>query len=188
MDNLPKNKIVNQPLETATLAGGCFWCTEAIFKRLKGVESVIPGYTGGTLDNPGYEQVASGQTNHAEAVQIKFDPKIISFEKLLEVFFKLHDPTTLNKQGADTGTQYRSAIFYSNESQRELAEKSKAQAQKMFTDKIVTEITQASEFYEAEEEHKDFYEKGRNPIYCQIVIDPKIQKLYKEFKEDIKVN
>lgn len=175
-------------METATLAGGCFWCTEAIFKRLKGVKEVIPGYTGGTTKNPSYWDVASDKTGHAEAIQIKFDPKIISFEKILEVFWKLHDPTTLNKQGADTGTEYRSAIFYNNETQRKIAEKSKAQAQKMFKDKIMTEITPASEFYEAEEEHKDFYEKSRNPMYCRIVIDPKIQKLYQDFKEDVKDN
>jgi len=172
--------------ETATLAGGCFWCTEAIFKRLKGVTEVIPGYTGGTVKNPSYWDVASDMTGHAESIQIKFDPKIISFEKILEVFWKLHDPTSLNKQGADTGSEYRSAIFYHSEDQKRIAEKSKQAAQKEFSDQIVTEITSASEFYPAEPEHRDFYEKNKSPMYCRIVIDPKIQKLYRDFKERVK--
>lgn len=170
-------------METATLAGGCFWCTEAIFKRLKGVLEVIPGYTGGTTKNPSYWDVASKATGHAEAIQIKFDPRIISFAQILEVFWKLHDPTTLNRQGVDSGSEYRSAIYYHNEQQRKTAEKSKLEAQKMFADKIVTEITKISEFYPAEEEHRDFYEKNKSPMYCRIVIDPKIDKLIKEFGE-----
>ena len=148
--------------ETATLAGGCFWCTEAIFKRLKGVTEVIPGYTGGTVKNPSYWDVASDMTGHAESIQIKFDPKIISFEKILEVFWKLHDPTSLNKQGADTGSEYRSAIFYHSEDQKRIAEKSKQAAQKEFSDQIVTEITSASEFYPAEPEHRDFKERVKD--------------------------
>lgn len=168
-------------LQSATLAGGCFWCTEAIFKRLKGVSEVMPGYTGGNVKNPTYQDVASGKTNHAEAIQIKFNPKIISFEKILEVFWALHDPTTPNRQGADTGTQYRSAIFYHNQTQKKIAEESKIKAQQKFENPIVTEISQAKQFYPAEEEHKDFYEKNENPIYCQIVIDPKLTKLYKDF-------
>lgn len=173
-------------METATLAGGCFWCTEAIFKRLKGVLEVIPGYTGGTVSNPSYWDVASDMTGHAEAIEIKFDPKVISFATILEVFWKLYDPTSLNKQGADTGTEYRSAIFYHSEDQKRLAEQSKEKAQKMFENQIVTEITKASEFYPAEEEHRDFYERNKNNMYCQIVIDPKIQKLYRDFKEQVK--
>ncbi len=173
-------------LETATLAGGCFWCTEAIFKRLKGVEEVSSGYTGGTIKNPSYWDVASDMSDHAESIQIKFDPKIISFAKILEVFWKLHDPTTLNRQGADTGSEYRSAIFYHDDNQKKIAEKSKQKTQKRFEDKIITEITPASEFYPAEEEHRDFYEKNKSPMYCQIVIDPKIQKLMKDFSKDIK--
>lgn len=173
-------------METATLAGGCFWCTEAIFKRLKGVETVTSGYSGGNVKNPSYEQVCSGKTGHAEAIQIRFDPKIISFEKLLEVFFKLHNPTTLNQQGADYGTQYRSAIFYHSQSQEKTAEKLKTSMQKLYQDKIVTEIVPYKNFYEAEDYHKNYYENYKNQPYCQLVIDPKIQKLYKEFKEDLK--
>ncbi len=175
-------------MELATLAGGCFWCTEAVFKRLRGVEKVIPGYTGGTTINPSSYGVASGKTGHAEAIQLTFDPKIISFAKILEMFWKLHNPTTLNKQGADTGTEYRSAIFYHSEEQKKIAEASLATAQKDFTEKIVTEITKATPFYEAEEDQIDFYEKNRSAPYCQIVIDPKLQKLYKlSLKEDFEI-
>ena len=184
----------------ATLAGGCFWCTEAVFKRLKGVKSVVPGYTGGTKPSPTYEEVCSGNTGHAEAIQITFDPKIISFEQLLDVFWHLHDPTTLNRQGADVGTQYRSAIFYHDDAQKKIAEKSLADAQEsgMYSDKFVSEIIPYKKFYPAENSHKDFYEKNSSsPLgpqsrgsrgtrtassaYCQIVIDPKIQKLYSDF-------
>lgn len=159
-------------LETATLAGGCFWCTETIFKRLKGVESVVSGYSGGSTKNPTYEEVSEGSTGHAEAIQIKFDPKILPFEKLLYVFFKTHDPTTLNQQGADIGTQYRSAIFYHSENQKLSAEKAKSQIRS-----AVTEITKFDSFYSAEDYHKDFYDKNPGNTYCRLVIDPKIQKL-----------
>lgn len=168
------------------LAGGCFWCTEATFRRLKGVKSVTPGYIGGTTKNPTYEQVYSGNTGHAEAIKIEFNPQIISFETLLEIFWKLHDPTTLNQQGADIGTQYRSAIFYTNNKQKDIAERSRTKAQGAFENPIITEITQAGEFYEAEDYHKNYYENNRNQGYCRIVIDPKIQKLYKEFKSEVK--
>lgn len=168
-------------METATLAGGCFWCTEAIFRKLKGVSEVTPGYTGGDLPNPTYWDVSSGMTDHAEAVEIKFDHEIISFAKILEVFWKLHDPTSLNRQGADTGTEYRSAIFYHTEEQKKLAEQSKLKVQKQFDNQIVTEITTAKQFYPAEEEHRDFYLKNKNSLYCQLVIDPKLTKLYKDF-------
>src|SRR3989338_4007943 len=164
-------------METATLAGGCFWCTEAIFKRLKGVTSVVSGYTGGNVENPSYEEVCGGDTGHAEAIQITFDPKVVPYEKLLEIFFALHDPTTLNRQGNDAGTQYRSAIFYHDQSQKEAAEKSKANAQKKLTDKIVTGIVPYTEFYEAENYHKNYYDSNRAQGYCQVVIDPKIKKL-----------
>lgn len=170
-------------METATLSGGCFWCTEAIFKRLKGVKSVTPGYSGGTIENPTYEQVCSGKTGHAEAIEIKFDPKIISFEKLVQVFFALHDATTLNRQGADTGTQYRSAIFYHNDNQRKIAE----QAIREVTG-AVTKLEPFAKFYVAEDYHKDYYQRNSSQPYCQIVIDPKIQKLHKEFKEEVKLN
>lgn len=171
----------------ATLAGGCFWCTEAIFKRLKGVQKVTPGYSGGQVASPTYQQVCSGQTGHAEAIQIEFDPKVLSFGKLLTVFFKLHDPTTLNQQGADIGTQYRSAIFYHTPEQKEAAEKYIQQLEDSgeFPDPISTEITEFKSFYPAEDYHKDYYQNNPNQPYCRIVIDPKITKLYKEFKKDV---
>lgn len=175
-------------MEIATLAGGCFWCTEALFKRLKGVKSTTPGYSGGNPPaggkNPTYEQVCAGNTGHAEAIQIEFDPKIISLEKLLEVFFKLHDPTTKNRQGNDVGTQYRSIIFYHSEEQKETAEEIKGQIQKSHEAKIVTEIIPFKNFYEAEDYHKNYFENYKSAPYCQVVIDPKIQKLYSEFKEE----
>ncbi len=167
--------------ETITLAGGCFWCTEAIFAQLKGVDSVTPGYSGGNIDNPTYNDVTSGESGHAESVQIIFDPEIVSLDKLLYVFFKLHDPTTLNRQGADIGTQYRSAIFYNNEEQKEIAENSLTLAQKDYKDKIVTEIVAYKNFFPAEEDHKKYYLKNQGNFYCRLVIDPKIQKLKKEF-------
>ncbi len=175
-------------LETATLAGGCFWCTEAIFKRLKGVKSVIPGYSGGNVENPTYEQVCMGTTGHAEAIQITFDSKIISFEKLLEVFFKLHDPTTLNQQGNDVGTQYRSAIFYHNDDQKQAAlkVKEKIEKSKIYSNPIVTEIVPFKNFYKAENYHQNYYDANRTQPYCQIVIDPKIKKLYEEFGDTLK--
>lgn len=173
--------------EIATLAGGCFWCIEAIFKRLKGVESVESGYSGGDFPNPSYEQVIGGKTGHAESIQINFDPNIISFEKILEIFFRLHDPTTLNQQGADIGTQYRSAIFYHNKNQKETAEKIKSAAEKsgMYKNSIVTAIKPFTGFYKAEAYHQDFYQRNSSTPYCQIVIDPKIQKLYREFKAEV---
>jgi peptide-methionine (S)-S-oxide reductase len=174
-------------MATATLAGGCFWCTEAVFKRLKGVSAVLPGYTGGTLPNPTYGQVCSGQTGHAEAIQVEFDPDVISYEDLLHVFFKLHDPTTLNRQGADVGTQYRSAIYYHDEEQKAIAERVKREvdASGAYRDPVVTEITAASAYYPAEDYHIDFYDQNRGNGYCRVVIDPKVEKLYKEFGEKI---
>ncbi|MCL4397906.1 peptide-methionine (S)-S-oxide reductase MsrA [Patescibacteria group bacterium] len=165
--------------ETATLAGGCFWCTEAIFKRLKGVTSVIPGYTGGVLDDPSYEEVLRSGTGHVEAVQVKFDPRVLSFQKLLEVFFALHDPTTMNKQGYDEGTQYRSAIFYRNDKQKKIAEE-------MLKPGYVTEIRPLTRFYPAEEYHRNFYENNPDYPYCRVIIDPKIQKLIQDFPGDLK--
>ena len=166
-------------MEIATFGGGCFWCTEAIFQRLKGVIKVVPGYTGGTSDNPNYEQVSSGESGHVETIQITFDPKIITFEKLLEVFFATHDPTTVNRQGSDIDTQYRSIIFYQNDAQKETAEK-------FIHLPIVTKIEPAATFYPAEDYHKNYYETHKDAPYCQLVIDPKIQKLYRDFKEDLK--
>lgn len=175
-------------MEKATLAGGCFWCTEAIFKRLKGVEDVVSGYSGGVRQDPTYEQVTTGATGHAEAIQIEFDPKIIPYEKILEIFFHLHDPTTLNRQGADEGTQYRSAIFYHNEVQRDTAEKVRDEVadEGVWKDPIVTEIVPFENFYTAEEYHQNYYENNKNQGYCSYVIGPKIHKLLKEYSKEVK--
>src|SRR3989344_6716997 len=166
-------------LETATIAGGCFWCTEAIFQKLKGVMKVTSGYSGGHIENPTYEEVCSGQTGHAEALQIEFNPEKIQYETLLEIFFKLHNPTTLNQQDYDKGTEYRSAIFYHNDEQKKITEqvKEKLTQEKYYKDPIVTEITAFTNFYPAEESHQNFYENNPNSPYCRIIIDPKIRKL-----------
>lgn len=173
-------------MAVATLANGCFWCTEAVFKRLKGVLKVESGYAGGNMENPSYEDVTSGQTGHVEALQITYDPEIISFNKLLDVFWATHDPTSLDKQGADQGPMYRSVIFYHSGEQKEVAEKSKKTHQAKYKDLIVTEIIPFKNFYPAEGYHKDYYDKNRSAPYCQLVIDPKIKKLYQEFKEEAK--
>lgn len=172
-------------METATLAGGCFWCTEAIFQRLKGVSTVMPGYSGGWVETPSYEQVCGGQTGHAEAIQITFDPTIISFETLLDVFFHLHDPTTKNQQGADVGPQYRSAIFYHSEEQKKTAEKkiTELTTKGDYKGPIVTEVSAYKNFYPAEESHRDYYNKNSYAPYCQAVIDPKIHKLMENYSE-----
>lgn len=164
--------------DTATFASGCFWCTEAIFQRLKGVMSVIPGYTGGKRENPNYEQVSTGATGHAEAIQVTFDPSVIPYEKLLDIFWHTHNPTTLNQQGADIGTQYRSAIFYHNEKQKQAAEKSKKELEDshMYQDPIVTEIVPYEAFYKAENYRENYYNNNQDAPYCTFVIDPKIQK------------
>jgi peptide-methionine (S)-S-oxide reductase len=163
--------------ERITFGGGCFWCIEAVFARLDGVKSAVSGYAGGKVANPTYRQVCGGDTGHAEVVQIAFDPSQTSFEKMLEVFWAAHDPTTLNRQGGDVGTQYRSVIFYENEQQKAAAEKSKAAAQKDFSAPIVTEIVPLQKFYPAEDYHQDYFElNGREP-YCQVVIAPKLRKL-----------
>ncbi len=174
-------------MEKATLAGGCFWCTEAIFKRLKGVEGIAPGYSGGVIESPTYEQVSSGTTNHAEAIQIEFDPKIIPYDKILEIFFHLHDPTTINRQGNDIGTQYRSVIFYHNEKQRESAIKTKEKIAKegMYKNPIVTEVVPFEAFYPAEEYHRNYYENNRSQGYCSYIIGPKIHKLLKEYSAEV---
>jgi len=173
--------------ETTTLANGCFWCTEAIYKRIKGIKSVIPGYAGGEIKNPTYNQVCMGTTGHAESIQLKFDPNIISFEKILDIFWNTHDPTTLNRQGNDIGTQYRSAIFYHDEKQREIAEKSKSdlEIKGIFEDPIVTEITPFKNFYVAEDYHKNYYDNHQQAPYCNFVIEPKIQKLFMKYEKDI---
>ena len=175
-------------METATLATGCFWCSEAVFSRLEGVKSVMPGYTGGRVENPSYDEVCTGRTGHAEAAQIEFDPNVISFEKLLDVFWHTHDPTTLNRQGNDVGTQYRSAIFYHDEKQKEIAEKSKSkiESEGAYSDPIVTEITPLKKFYAAEDYHRNYYDLNQDAGYCRFVIAPKIQKLFKHYKGDLK--
>lgn len=175
--------------ETATFAGGCFWCFEALFKRLKGVNDVTSGYSGGRTDNPSYGEVSSGNTGHAEAVQVKFNPHVISYEQLVEIFFRLHDPTTLNQQGGDIGEQYRSVIFYHSDPQKEIAKKllDQFETEKVYEDSIVTEIIPFEKFYKAEDYHQDYYEQNRNSNpYCRLVIDPKIQKLYRDFKDKVK--
>jgi peptide-methionine (S)-S-oxide reductase len=178
----------NNKTETATLANGCFWCTEAIFKRLKGIESILPGYAGGIVKNPSYDQVCTGKTGHAESIQIEFDPKVIPFEKILDIFWRTHNPTTLNRQGNDIGTQYRSAIFFHDEKQKEIAEKSKKILEKegVYKDPIVTEITPFRDFYVAEDYHKNYYENNQNNPYCNFVIDPKIYKLLQQYRNDVK--
>lgn len=172
--------------QTATFGTGCFWCTEAIFKELKGVEEVTPGYAGGKTTNPTYEQVCSGQTGHAEAIQIIFNPKIISSEDLLEVFWSVHNPTTLNRQGSDIGTQYRSVIFYHDEKQKQEAEKSKLEAQKLWKDPIVTQILPFTNFYPTEDFHKDYFAKNPKAPYCQLVINPKLSHFREKFKDKLK--
>jgi len=178
----------NNNIEIATLANGCFWCTEAIYKRIKGIESVLPGYSGGSVENPSYDQVCGGNTGHAESIQIKFDPNIISFEKILDIFWHTHDPTTLNRQGNDVGTQYRSAIFYHNEKQKEIAERSRnnVEKEKYYKDPIVTEITPFKNFYVAEQYHKDYFDDNQGEPYCNYIINPKIQKLLKQYDKDVK--
>lgn len=175
-------------LEMATFAGGCFWCTEAVFLQLEGVDSVLPGYMGGHVVNPTYEQVCGAKTGHAEVIQIKYDPEKISFDELLYVFFKTHDPTTLNRQGNDKGPQYRSAVFYHNDQQKKSAEsiKKKMDDQKVFNSPIVTEITEASTMYVAENYHVDYFNNNPNNGYCQAVIPKKLEKLKKLFGDKLK--
>ncbi|MBZ9728960.1 peptide-methionine (S)-S-oxide reductase MsrA [Salegentibacter sp. JZCK2] len=178
----------SENLELATLAGGCFWCTEAVFQRLKGVEQVLSGFTGGNIKNPAYREIITGRTGHAEAIQVRFNPEIISFQELLYVFFATHDPTTLNRQQNDVGTQYRSAVFYHSEAQKETAEKviEELEERDIFENKIVTEISAVKDFYIAEKEHQDFYNQHRQQPYCQFIIDPKIKKLTEVFSDKLK--
>ena len=173
-------------METATLANGCFWCTEAIFQMVKGVSSVQSGYSGGSVENPTYEEVSDGDTGHAESLQIEFDPKVVSFKDILFIFFGTHNPTTLNRQGADVGTQYRSVIFYHNEEQKKAAEESLKEAQSLYDDPIVTAIEPFTHFYPAEDYHKNYYELHKTAPYCRLVIDPKVQKMRKEFAKFLK--
>lgn len=176
-------------IDTATFGAGCFWCVEAIFQNLKGVSSVKSGYSGGEIKNPSYKEVCSGRTGHAEVVQITYDPSVISFDELLEVFWQTHDPTTLNRQGGDFGTQYRSVVFYHDEKQKQVAEgyKKKLNDEKVFNNPVVTEVAPFTVFYKAEDYHQNYYNlnKDSNP-YCSAVIQPKLEKLKKVFKEKLK--
>lgn len=174
--------------ELATLASGCFWCTEAIFKRVNGVISATSGYSGGNVENPTYEMLHMMDTGHAEAVQIEFDPEIISYKDILYIFFKTHDPTTLNRQGNDVGEEYRSAIFYHNENQKKIAEEMKKEldGNGAFNSPIVTAIEPYKNFYKAEEDQQDFYQKNPNAGYCRVIIDPKVRKFMEEFEEKLK--
>jgi peptide-methionine (S)-S-oxide reductase len=179
----------NKNLEVATLAGGCFWCTEAAFRIIRGVERIEPGYTGGTVPDPSYEEVSTGTTGHAEAVQIFFEPKNITYKEILEMFFIMHDPTTLNRQSADIGTQYRSAIFYSTPEQKTTAEKliEELTNEELWNKPIVTKVEPLKVFYNAETYHKDYYKKHPREPYCQAVIAPKIAKLQAHFIDKIKL-
>jgi peptide-methionine (S)-S-oxide reductase len=174
--------------EVTTLGGGCFWCLEAVFDNLKGVESVESGYMGGKVKDPTYEQVCGGDTEHAEVVQVTFDPSVVSFEDILKIFFVIHDPTTLNRQGNDVGTQYRSAIYYHSPEQKALAERVIADLTReaIFKDRIVTEVSPASKFYEAEDYHQEYFARNPNQGYCQFVVAPKVAKFRKHFFERLK--
>jgi peptide-methionine (S)-S-oxide reductase len=184
----PEDASSGGKLAKATFAGGCFWCTEAVYAELKGVKSVTSGYIGGKVPNPTYKDVCTGLTGHAEAIEIEYDPTVVPFEKLLEVFFATHDPTTLNRQGADVGTQYRSGIFYHDDEQKRIAEEviAKLNAARIFPGKIVTEVTPASTFYPAEDYHQDYFAKNPFQPYCQAVAAPKVQKVRKVFKDLVK--
>jgi peptide-methionine (S)-S-oxide reductase len=179
---------MNTNLQTATLAGGCFWCLEAVYDELKGVHSVESGYAGGHVDNPSYRAVCSGTTGHAEVVQVRFDPSVVSYRNLLNVFFTIHDPTTLNRQGADVGTQYRSAIFYHDEEQKKVAEEviHDLNAQKIWDNPIITEVTKFDKFFVAEDYHQEYFARNPYQPYCQVVVAPKVSKFRKHFIEMLK--
>ena len=185
-----KKSKMSSKLEIATLANGCFWCTEAIFQRLNGVEKLTSGYSGGFVKNPTYREITTGKTGHAEAIQIYFNSEIITYQEILDVFFSTHNPTTLNRQGYDRGTQYRSAIFYNSIEQKETAEvfiRSLTEA-KVYEDPIVTEITEFDVFYEAEQYHQNYYNNNKTQGYCMAVINPKLEKFIKKFKDKLKKN
>lgn len=190
--NLPANQqkqtTMDQNIEIATLAGGCFWCTEAIFLDLKGVKTVVSGYIGGKTPNPTYKEICTGTTGHAEAIQITYDPNEISFGELLEIYFATHDPTTLNRQGNDVGTQYRSEIFYHSEKQKQIAKDymNLLTQEKIFSSPIVTKLSPAVRFYPAEEYHQNYYNQNKTQSYCHYVITPKIEKLKKYYKSKLK--
>jgi peptide-methionine (S)-S-oxide reductase len=179
---------MNTNLQTATLAGGCFWCLEAVYDEIKGVHGVESGYAGGNMDNPSYREVCGGDTGHAEVVQVHFDPNIVSYRDLLHVFFVIHDPTTLNRQGADVGTQYRSAIFYHDDEQKRIAEEliDDLNAQKIWDRLIVTEVAKLDKFYMAEDYHQEYFARNPYQPYCQAVVAPKVSKFRKHFLEMLK--
>jgi peptide-methionine (S)-S-oxide reductase len=181
---------MKEKIEQVVFAAGCFWCTEAVFQRLKGVESVVSGYTGGTIKNPAYREVCTGRTGHAEGIKIDFNKDVISYDTLLEVFFTTHDPTTLNQQGNDKGTQYRSAIFYTSEEQKNKSEDFIAllNKNKVFDNPIVTEIKPLETFYEAEVDHHDYYNLNKQQPYCQFIITPKVDKIKKFYSDKLKTN
>ncbi len=186
--NSKKKDLKMEGIEKATFGSGCFWCSEAIFERVKGVLSVISGYSGGTVENPTYEQVCTGKTGHAESIQITYDPKVVSYPELLEIFWRSHDPTTLNRQGNDVGTQYRSVIFYHTDEQKKLAEeyKKKLNDSGAWDKPIVTEIVPYKNFYKAEAYHQDYFKNNPHQGYCSFVIAPKVEKFEKVFKDKIK--
>ena len=174
-------------LQSAVFAAGCFWCVEAVFQRVKGVKEVKSGYSGGFMENPTYEQVSTGNTGHAESTLIKFDPEVVSYKDLVNIFFLTHDPTTLNRQGNDIGTQYRSAIFYNSDEQKQIAEQIKKEIEdkKIYNDPIVTTIEEYKNFYAAEDYHQNFYNNNQDYPYCKIIIDPKVSKLRKDFADKL---
>jgi peptide-methionine (S)-S-oxide reductase len=189
MSNEQSKTVFSRQMEVATLGGGCFWCMEAVFSELEGVEKVESGYSGGATAHPTYEQVSTGTTGHAEVVQINFDPKVISFEEILEIFFAMHDPTTLNRQGADVGTQYRSVIFHHNDEQKATAEQviKKITEAKIWDAPIVTQLEPFKAFYKAEDYHKDYFKKHPGQPYCRLAITPKIAKLREHYHKKLKV-
>ncbi len=173
----------NPSTESAVFGGGCFWCTEAIYQHLKGVTSVVPGYSGGHTSNPNYDSIVTGRTGHAEVIQVEFDPALISYEDLLTVFFATHDPSSVNKQGADTGTQYRSVVFTTSETQAKIAKDFIKEIESDGKTKIVTDLAPLTVFYPAEDYHQNYYQRNQDQLYCQVVIDPKLKKLKERFKE-----
>jgi peptide-methionine (S)-S-oxide reductase len=184
----PEQASITKALEVATFAAGCFWCTEAVFDQLKGVVRVESGYSGGNVPNPSYEEVCTGDTGHAESIEITFDPSIVSFKDLLQIFFTTHDPTTYNRQGGDVGTQYHSAIFYHNPEQEKIARQviQEFNGSKVWKKPIVTEVVPYREFYKAEDYHQDYYAKNSGQPYCRVVIEPKIAKLREHYREKLK--
>ncbi len=180
--------MMTEKFEQATLGAGCFWCVEAVYQNLDGVQSVVSGYAGGNIPNPTYEQICTGTTGHAEVAQITFDPAMVSYAEILDVFWRIHDPTTLNRQGADVGTQYRSVIFYHNDEQRRIAEESKAQADasRLWNDPIVTEISPLAEFFPAEDYHQNYFRRNPHQPYCQMVVAPKVEKFKLTFSTKLK--